>query len=767
MRRLSALALLAVALFANPARPVKRLVLLKVDGLNADLLYRTMSQIDPATGKSRLPWFTHIFAEQGLVLDNFYTRGISLSAPSWSMLDTGRHTVIRGNVEYDRYTGRVYDYLNFFPFYLNYARKTEVDMPGVQVLNRAGIPLLIDAWPYPRQFQSFQLFQRGVRFSTLNAVLGRRLKSELLAPVESGSPEPLSELLNRQPESELKSAAANPEVFYLDFYSGDIDHAGHATNNTANLAADLYRIDELAGRLWTAIQASPLAGQTLFVAVSDHGMNNRPEVLSQAFNLPDFFNSPAGGAHHVITNRHQLSDYKILGLDPMVQRVVNPSTASFYLAGQSSHYPTAWLDLDGNERAAIQLRNNDLNRIQILLQQAARPDLPAPIRQAAAQYLRDLLDRHRAGWTRTANELDAEISALSRVVESARAESAGRRHRWTAEQKRLGLDKEDRRDIRDLSWWQREITDYREYLTHLRALLNLQVDGARPFGRKIEACVPYLVLGDNNTESDLRHYVAGPGIQGLVLNGSGKLDEERSFRYVDYLPLLVSQRVRNNPQPALSNQPIDFLALRTRGGYLLYGSEDAQMFIQTDAQGRISARPVAGPWRAGLPLHLFEDPALAIPAGALKANWLAAFHTDTEWLQTTHRCRYSNGVVGITEELSPVENNVSGAPGMDPLILRYERRRRALVQADFHIFASDGWNFNARDFNPGGNHGGFFRISTHSVWMMNGPGLPVARIQEPYDSLSFASTLLSLLGKPVPMPDRVVRLYNETTGSSQ
>jgi hypothetical protein len=26
--------------------------------------------------------------------------------------DSGRHTVIRGNVEYDRYTGEVYDYLN-------------------------------------------------------------------------------------------------------------------------------------------------------------------------------------------------------------------------------------------------------------------------------------------------------------------------------------------------------------------------------------------------------------------------------------------------------------------------------------------------------------------------------------------------------------------------------------------------------------------------------------------------------------------------------
>ncbi|MBV9938375.1 MAG: hypothetical protein JO150_07730, partial [Acidobacteriaceae bacterium] len=135
-----------IAAFAqdHPEVKVRRIVILKIDGLTGDLLYRTMREADPATGKSRLPWFSHIFAENGVVFENFYTRGISLSAPSWSMLDTGQHTVIRGNVEYDRYTGRVYDYLNFFPFYIGYARKRQIDMPGVEVLDRAGIPLVLD-----------------------------------------------------------------------------------------------------------------------------------------------------------------------------------------------------------------------------------------------------------------------------------------------------------------------------------------------------------------------------------------------------------------------------------------------------------------------------------------------------------------------------------------------------------------------------------------------------------------------------------------------
>jgi len=89
-------------------------------------------------------------------------------------------------------------------------------------------------------------------------------------------------------------------------------------------------------------------------------------------------------------------------------------------------------------------------------------------------------------------------------------------------------------------------------------------------------------------------------------------------------------------------------------------------------------------------------------------------------------------------------------------MLRYERHRRELVQADFHVFAADHWNFNVRSFNPGGNHGGFFRISTHSVWMMAGAGLPTKVINAPYDSLNFASTVLTLLDHTPPMPDRAV-----------
>jgi len=778
------IALSLVDVQAQTEAKARRIVILKVDGLNGDLLYRTMRETDPATGKSRLPWVSHVFADNGTVFENFYTRGISLSAPSWSMLDTGRHTVIRGNIEYDRYTGRVYDYLNFFPFYIGYARKRQIDMPGVEVLGRAGIPLVLDAFPYDQQYQGFQLFQRGVRWTTLKQVLTRRVKAELyLSPVESVGAPSLDSLLGEQTESELKSSAEQPGIFYLDMFSGDADHQGHATNQEAALIDVLRHLDGLVGRIWTMVEKSPLARQTVFVVVSDHGMNNRPDVLSQGYSLPDFFNSPAGGAHHVVTNRHQLDSYKIMGLDPLVQRVVTPSTASFYLSGKASSYPTAWLDLDGNERAAVHLRNNDLNKIYILLLQLARADLTGEVRQAAAAYLSATIERHRAGWTKTASEMDEELAALQSAIDRRKAEVKQLSRKWSQAQKEKGSDKAALRKNRDVALWEREHGSYSEFLKHLRALTNLRLHSDKPFHGNIADYLPEMELGDNNSVGDVRHYPVGPGPSGLVADAAGRLDEERSFRFVDYFPLLVQQRVRNNLQSALPVHPVDFVTMRLPDGsfpdgsgaihaYWLYGDEDSQIVILTDAGGRIAVRPVsrlqanhqggvqwtAQEWRAGLPLHLFEDARLHLPPGVDRARWLSDWHTDREWLTATHECRYSNGVIGITEEMSPVEDNVPGSSDTNPMLLRYERRRRALVAADFHIFAADGWNFNARNFNPGGNHGSFFRISTHSVWMMAGAGLPKRQITEPYDSLDFASTILSLLGKPVPMPDRVVRL---------
>jgi len=144
---------------------VKRVVIIKLDGVPENVLERELARIDPLTHKSTLPWMDHVFAQGGTRLDNFYVRAISLSTPSWSLLDTGQHLEIHGNAEFDRYTYHVYDYMNFFPFYVGYARSLRVDMPGVEVLDSLGIPLLIDYFPYAATYQD--VYKRQGEFTAL------------------------------------------------------------------------------------------------------------------------------------------------------------------------------------------------------------------------------------------------------------------------------------------------------------------------------------------------------------------------------------------------------------------------------------------------------------------------------------------------------------------------------------------------------------------------------------------------------------------------
>ncbi len=759
VRAFAAFLALSSIIVAQPAG--RRILILKVDGLNADLLFKTMRQIDPETGRSELPWMERIFDNNGAVFENFYTRGISLSAPSWSELDTGHHTVIRGNVEFDRYTGHVYDYLNFFPFYIAYARLRRADMPGVEVLDRAGIPLLLDRFPYNERYQSFQLYQRGVRWSTLTSVLKRKFsKQALLSLLEGGGPS-LDELWEKQTEFEIDHALQNPSIRYLDFFTGDIDHEGHATSDPAAMREALERLDALCGRLWTTIQHGPQAGNTVIVMVSDHGMNNQPGVISQSFSLPDLLNRAEGGGHHVITDRHEFSDFKLSGLDPLVQRVINPSRASLYLKGQADKYPTAWVDLDGNERASIWLRNSDLNKIHILLIQISRHDLKPDIRAAAVADLERTIDRHRAAWSEIAQQLEEELKPLQTEIAETKAQQANYPRKPDAEMRRTGMADEIRRMDERVSAWQRETEEYSAYIRKLRALLALDLSPNKPFEGNIADLVPEMSLGDSNTLFDLQNYIAGPQAE-LVLNAEGKLDDEKSFVHLNYFDLFAAQTVQNNPQHFDSN-PVDFAVLRIPSPaasqvFWLTKDQAHQLLILKNAQGLICLKPVqhlhqnsngqiewqGRPWHAGLPLALFEDPALRLPSGADRAAWLSAWHTEREWFDAISQCRYSNGVIGVTEQLSPVADNVPGRPGLNPVLLRYERRRRELVQPDLEVFANDHWNFNVRNVNPGGNHGSFLRISTHSVWMMSGPGIPAAKIQEPHDSLDFAPCLMAL-----------------------
>lgn len=70
------------------------------------------------------------------------------------------------------------------------------------------------------------------------------------------------------------------------------------------------------------------------------------------------------------------------------------------------------MDLDGNERASIGLRNNSLNIIQILLDQLTHKKLSGRVRRAALDQLFATLNRVRMPWTRNVDQLSQELKVL-------------------------------------------------------------------------------------------------------------------------------------------------------------------------------------------------------------------------------------------------------------------------------------------------------------------------------------------------------------------
>jgi hypothetical protein len=791
--------LLPGSLAAQSAAPgsadVQRVVIVKLDGVPQDVLERELDRVDPATQKSVLPWMDHVFVQRGTRLANFYVRAISLSAPSWSLLDTGQHLQIHGNVEFDRYTFHAYDYLNFFPFYLGYALDRQVDMPGVELLDNLGIPLLIDRFPYQERFQSFQLYQRGVRWQTFSEGLQHRLSHslrELLDEWTIGFE--IGSSVEEQTEHELIERLADPRIRYLDYFTGDFDHLAHSTPDAAAQRLALQRIDALLGRIWTAIEASPLAAHTALAVVSDHGMNTQPGVFSQGYNLVQFFTSRAGGGHHVVTNRHPLDEYKLKGLDPFVSEVITPSDNSAYLKGASKEYPTALLDLDGNERASVYLRNSALNALQILLEELKRPGLSPALRHAVVAAIFQIIAQHRAQWQSTLEELRAELAALRRRIEERQIQINAQPKKWTRAEWEQGLDKAARRLVVQQQTWRGQEHDYSAYadeFSKLLALIPADFDGHKLAAGDL---IPKHAMGDANTIEELRNYVVGPGPEGMVVTPDGVLDMARSFQRIDYFPVLTSLAVRNNVQSAVGARPVDFIALRIPKAALpagrdvsgdadavwLYGGEDRQAIIfSRDTNGTLELRyqPVRGvnqepggplhydpiPLESGFPLRMLEDKNLAVPENE-RMDWLGRWHPELDWLRAIHKTKYSNGLLALHEQFLRFDLP-PGSPAEAGLLARFEERTRHLAESDFIVFANDHWNFNVRGFNPGGNHGSMLRISTHSVLMFAGgadTGIPRGRvIQEPYDSLSLVPTIVGMMGLDSHLPRLPGRAINE------
>ena len=790
IQRLSFLALLfglTLTVAISTQAQAKRVVIVKVDGLPYDTVDAAVRERDPQTGKSRLPWFDFIFYQNGTRLMNFYVRGMSLSGPSWSLIDTGQHLQIKGNVEFDRYIFHTYDYLNFVPYYFKQAYRGNVDMPGTEVIDWLGLRLLMDSYDNYQRLPASQLYGRGARLGTLQrAGQAAFVKSPIELATEFVVGLDLRGAVFGQYERELIDALSDPRVQYVDLFDMSYDHAAHHTNDDASHLQVLRELDARLGRIWTGIQKSPLASETVFIVVSDHGFNSDPKVLSQGFNLVKLLGSREGGGHHVVTKRRLMLDYAIKGINPFVPPITTTTAQTYYLKGQSTDYPTALLDFDGNERAGLHLRNSDLNQLHILLQQLQRADLSPQLRMATTNSFFGILSRVRTTWLPELDQLEKEIGALHRSIEAESARCKSQPKKFTEEDREMGRDDNARRTCVHVTQWTELETHYTAYIATMRRLLALHPDTFQPAKVKIPDLVPKSAMGDRNSIYALQNYVVGLGPSGLIPNGEGTLDLDRTFVRINYFDLLKRQMVRNNVQTGISSQPIDFLATRIPRELIdsllpvdirpdddliwLYASPERQALVipRGESTGQLQLRyvPIAhlmqdasgyihfdrADWCPDLPLRIFEDARLET-GGVDRASWLNSWHTDVEWLRALHKTQYSNGLIGLHEQFTQfvapeTEVNAPGISEDERLLRSLRRRQRHLAETDLQIFANNHWNFDVRGFNPGGNHGSFFRISTHSTFLLAGDGVPRGlTVSEPYDSLSVVPTIMALTGR--------------------
>jgi hypothetical protein len=767
----------------------KRLVVIKCDGLPYEVVDRYVKQRDPQSGKSVLPWIDYIFYQRGARLSNFYVRGMSLSAPSWSLLETGQHLQIKGNVEFDRFTLHSYDYLNFFPLYFAGIRGQRIDMRAVEVLDSLGLPMLSDSYPHNERYITYSIFLRNPRYSTLQGSLQNKfMKSpkELFDEWTMGFE--LRSAITEQLVKELVTKLNDPKIGYLDLMMEDFDHVAHHNNDEQSHLFALKRMDAVIGQVWTAVQKSPLADQTAMVLISDHGVNTDEKIYSQGYNLVKLLGSKAGGGHHVVTKRRLMLDYAIKGVNPFVPLITTTTPDTYYLKGESTTYPTAMLDFDGNERASLHLRDSDLNMLHILLQQLQGSGLSDTARKAATHEFFVVIDRRRAGWEKDLKQLQTELSALDRAIAEQRKLWEAQPKKFTKEQQDAGLDDAAKRIYVQLDRWQMERKEYADYALALQNLLSISSEAFSASRVKIENVIPKMSMGDRNTLYELQNYVVGLGPSGIITNADGSLNVEQTFVRVNYFALLHGITVRNNVQRGIANRPVDLIATRISRDLVLPliderdidqdviwinagADRQALLLSRRNANGELSLRylPISGltqdangrvqfkqiSWQAGLPLQIFEDPNLSIPV-ADRTAWLSDWHTDSEWLAALHKTHYSNGLIGLHEELArhdiaSLSTNDPGLSQEERTMKEYARRKRELVEPDMLIVAQDHWNFDVRGFNPGGNHGSFFRASTHSTFMIAGGSntqIPHALdIVAPYDSLSYVPTLLALTGK--------------------
>ncbi len=767
-----------------------RLVLIKVDGLPGPLLEAVLdpdgAEADrlPAphlfrqacararqiSGRSMLlPNIHHYFVERGLRACRVDSATLTLSVPSWSLIDTGQPSLVKTNAYFNRFDGRLLNYLDQLRQSITLLTNGAGRSAALAPLDLVGIPIVTDAFAPSRVWSSLQPLTRQPPTEQL-AALGRHLLSgknrgfdwwkaarRQLARMAYGEPYPEIYDASLAELAAARLLPGSPAVDCVSLLLPAIDHQFHTDPEYGNLLARLMRLDAWIGSILQAASRGPRGPRTLAVLLSDHGSRFDPVHFNHSFPINRWLRESQFGSHNVVSPvAEDFSHAFTVPSSGVDFNRLYESAASPYgkrIPGGESGYATAFTANNGNARFSAFLRHTDLNRLHLLLLEAKRcRRSPAALRAIAAAY-REVLAGCRTWLAAEVREARRAERALLELVA------------------RLGLESRGPRgeEARRLQSQERRIRAVR---TALEALLQTdrEEEGWLDWARRdfeISRLIPKGYLGPPNTLAGLRRYAVG-WVRPPVLRWTGA-DEPLAF--LDYPELLTSFQAASASSYG-SRYPFSFFAASmappslgraarsdiVQAIWIRHAASGRELLLLEAEGGEISLENLSGEgWQEQLEAEEkkgVDSPWTLAGRAGLYGRWM----TPARWSEELSNSRWGPAPAILADICRPNWRKFAERTALSRRFLPEEAELRREVIAfdfsrqvpDFHVWTADGWNVNSNSHTPGGMHGGLDRLETRLVclfWGGSELGLRRGeRLDEPYSSLDILPTVLDALG---------------------
>ncbi|HSR51899.1 MAG TPA: alkaline phosphatase family protein [Acidobacteriota bacterium] len=797
-----------------------RLVMIKCDGLPPDLLAavafperedllarlpyakdlkQALTEYQRQSGRQIvLPNIRKFFYQDGVVADNMYSHTLTLSAVAWGVIETGLPSIIKGHGVFSRDTCHLRSHLD--------GLRDTIDQLKVRVpygesrtaatwrLDQVGVPFIFDYYDPLRSWQGPHIYRRSANRELLLEGGKRWLTADgegALGIARSHVSRFVTGIDYTEFNQEMSAQITAEKILEKDLQGDErfdfvsplftlMDHQQHVDPHPVNLIHWLTVLDREVGQIFRAVAESERRDHTVVAITSDHGSEIKPGQVGYSFPITKVFRTRQYGGHTVKTLLVEAAWSALSVPIPGMDRPrIYESEYSPYNRGPAGQdgYVTAYIDPFGNGRAATYLRNDDLNRLHLLLMELKnKPD--AQKFERLRSLFSQTLDATRAWLEPDLRLLDDYLQGAADLAQNLAA-------------------KADRQSFDQARRLRAEINRNRPQVEALQRLLSVTFDkgleGGLYFDQvfsgefKIEDFLPKQYMGVANSVHQLSRYTLGldDDLQWI----SHTVDPQGQTVPMDYFQLLRDYQAPNAPVNGDRNPydlvvtPLDVENLRPalRDKKLVEGEDRlrAAAWILSTAKGnpskggsalavktqdgRIQYIPIAhleqdadGRYRFDLnegkdPLGLLHSdsgfrpprpgPAQTV-AGASDASqasgrasrsaahlaWMRALHPARQWLEAAHATEYSVAPNIILDLIDDAVAELVGdpefqkyliefsSPEMKQRYLRGLKRKYASLRPDFIIWAEELWNFNSKARTSGGNHSGLRPMVTRTVF---------------------------------------------------